>query len=134
MPYADYEQRKARSRAYYAENREACRGRMRQYREANPERMAALKVKWNDENREQYRASKRRNECARRARKAGTFVEHVDLDVLMEAHNGVCGICDEPIQGEVHIDHRVPLCKGGEHSYANTQPAHPSCNLPKGGQ
>jgi 5-methylcytosine-specific restriction endonuclease McrA len=32
----------------------------------------------------------------------------------------------------MHLDHIVPLARGGEHSYANTQPAHPTCNRRKG--
>jgi 5-methylcytosine-specific restriction endonuclease McrA len=32
-----------------------------------------------------------------------------------------------------HVDHIVPICKGGEHTYANVQPAHPICNISKGG-
>jgi 5-methylcytosine-specific restriction endonuclease McrA len=31
-----------------------------------------------------------------------------------------------------HLDHVVPLSRGGEHSYANVQVAHPFCNLSKG--
>jgi 5-methylcytosine-specific restriction endonuclease McrA len=31
-----------------------------------------------------------------------------------------------------HVDHVVPLARGGEHSYANTQPACPPCNMSKG--
>lgn len=27
---------------------------------------------------------------------------------------------------------RIPLSKQGEHGYANTQPAHPTCNIRKG--
>ena len=31
-----------------------------------------------------------------------------------------------------HVDHVYPLSRGGEHSYRNTQPAHPECNIAKG--
>jgi 5-methylcytosine-specific restriction endonuclease McrA len=31
-----------------------------------------------------------------------------------------------------HVDHKVPLARGGEHSYENVQPAHPFCNGSKG--
>ena len=30
------------------------------------------------------------------------------------------------------VDHVIPLSKGWEHSYSNTQPAHLVCNLKKG--
>lgn len=47
-------------------------------------------------------------------------------------HGGMCGICKGFIDGDFHVDHRIPLSKGGMHGYANCQPAHPKCNLSKG--
>jgi 5-methylcytosine-specific restriction endonuclease McrA len=32
----------------------------------------------------------------------------------------------------MHIDHVIPLARGGEHSYANAQAAHGPCNMRKG--
>lgn len=70
----------------------------------------------------------------RRARRLNAqIVEHVNRRVLWEQHQGICGICQEPVTlKEMTIDHRKPLCLGGDHSYANTQPAHNACNLAKG--
>lgn len=69
---------------------------------------------------------------ARRARIAGTFVEYVDPMVVYARDNGICGICSLPVHvNQFHIDHIKPLAKGGEHSYANVQIAHPSCNCKK---
>jgi 5-methylcytosine-specific restriction endonuclease McrA len=67
-------------------------------------------------------------EQARKARKLKQFVEEVDPQVLLDSHGATCGICGGAIQGPFHVDHVVPLSRGGEHSYANTQPAHPKCN------
>lgn len=75
---------------------------------------------------------RRRAEQNRRARKLDQFVESVDAQILYEMHGGMCGICKEFIGGEFHVDHIIPLSKGGLHGYVNTQPAHPSCNLRKG--
>lgn len=33
---------------------------------------------------------------------------------------------------DFHVDHVVPLSKGGMHGYTNVQPAHPRCNMRKG--
>lgn len=44
---------------------------------------------------------------------------------------GRCGICGITVYGDFHIDHVIPLSKGGEHSYANVQVAHPKCNQEK---
>jgi 5-methylcytosine-specific restriction endonuclease McrA len=47
-------------------------------------------------------------------------------------HGGRCGICCEFIEGDFHVDHVIPLARGGQHGYVNVQPAHPRCNLVKG--
>lgn len=69
----------------------------------------------------------------RRARVAGVFRERVYRRKVWEQHAGVCGICHQPCDpANWHLDHIIPILRGGEHSYVNTQPAHPSCNLRKG--
>jgi 5-methylcytosine-specific restriction endonuclease McrA len=66
----------------------------------------------------------------RRALLRDAFVEDVDPAVLYERDCGKCGICGDPVSGQLmHVDHVVPLTRGGEHSYANTRPAHPVCNI-----
>lgn len=47
---------------------------------------------------------------------------------------GRCGICGQFIEHELgfHVDHVLPLARGGMHGYINVQPAHPFCNLSKG--
>jgi len=73
-------------------------------------------------------------EARRRAAKIAQFVEHVDGLVLYERDKGFCGICERPVNiDEFEIDHIKSLASGGDHSYANTQIAHPICNQRKGG-
>lgn len=68
-----------------------------------------------------------------RARLNQAYVERVDSLIVLERHDGVCGICEKDVDPlDFHVDHIVPLARGGNHSYANTQPAHPYCNLAKG--
>lgn len=53
---------------------------------------------------------------------------------VLSRYGRVCGICGEPIgKGEpMHIDHVLPVAKGGRTILENLQPAHPACNLRKG--
>ena len=45
----------------------------------------------------------------------------------------LCGICGRPVDpAEVHIDHRLPVAKGGDSHPQNLQVAHRACNLWKG--
>ena len=67
------------------------------------------------------------------ARKIQAFVEQVDPLIVLERYDGVCGICLDDVDPlRFEVDHIIPLSRGGEHSYANTQPSHPSCNAAKG--
>lgn len=79
-----------------------------------------------------YPEKRRMWEAARRARKLASFIEDVDPRVVYEMHGGVCGICHEFIEGDFHVDHVIPLARGGQHGYINVQPAHADCNLRKG--
>jgi 5-methylcytosine-specific restriction endonuclease McrA len=66
-------------------------------------------------------------------RKAAPIVEDVDRFFVWERDGGVCGICGEFADPAAwHLDHIVPLARGGEHSYANVQVSHPFCNDSKG--
>jgi len=56
---------------------------------------------------------------------------------LMEADDGICGICNgcvtwTPGPHQPSPDHIVPLARGGTHSLDNLQLSHLSCNLAKG--
>lgn len=81
---------------------------------------------------EEFLAAARRHAATRRARKLAAFVEEVDPRGVFEMHGGMCGICHEFIVGDFHVDHVIPLSKGGLHGYINVQPAHPLCNYRKG--
>ena len=53
------------------------------------------------------------------------------LRICVERQSGLCGICGEPITGEIHLDHIIPESLGGETTLANLQAAHALCNLRK---
>lgn len=68
-----------------------------------------------------------------RARKAGVPWDMVDLREVYRHHDGLCGICREPVSlEEFTIDHVIPLSKGGAHLFENMQLAHKGCNSSKG--
>ena len=68
----------------------------------------------------------------RRALLRGAFVEYVEATAVLRRGNGLCGICGDPVNPyDFEVDHIVPLSRGGPHSYANTQPSHPTCNARK---
>lgn len=137
--YGDRHYRKHHDKrlAYMAKRREEHRDRLnawlRDYHKAHPELSRERGRKWRAENIERARLSSRKHASTRLARKRGAFVEPVHPLEVYDRGGGICGICQEPVSPDnFNVDHIIPLARGGEHSYANTQPAHPSCNFRKG--
>lgn len=106
-------------------------------RRAHPEKRAkavARTAKWAREHPEQWRLLQNKQDAKRRAIERNVFVETVDSGVVFERDKGMCGICLKPVDrnSKWHVDHIVPIAKGGLHSYANVQLAHGRCNISKG--
>ncbi len=128
---AHSEQEKARQREYQRKKRatnpvsvEQKRASDKRYYErlkANPARLELVKPK------------RRAQSNSRRARKLQAFVERVDPAEIYRRYAGVCGICEKPVSASEkwHVDHVVPLARGGAHSYDNCQLAHARCNQSK---
>lgn len=88
--------------------------------------------RWRKANPERYRALQSSGDARRRIREQEQFVEKVSPQIVWERDEGVCGICGEAADpSDWHLDHTVPLSRGGEHSYANVQVSHPLCNRRK---
>ena len=119
----------ARSRAKWQEKHQAA---CRLWRKENLEQARQGVKRWEQENPDAVKANRRKQSHTHKARKRGAFVEAVDPCWVFDRDEGICGICDEPVKGDFHIDHIIPLALGGEHSYTNVQLAHPLCNMRKG--
>ena len=73
------------------------------------------------------------NRWKRKAIKRAAFVERVHRSVVFERCGGACHMCGAMVDPDNwHLDHVLPLVRGGEHSYANTAVACPSCNMQRG--
>jgi 5-methylcytosine-specific restriction endonuclease McrA len=119
---------------YYAHNRDRVLASQKQKYENNTEyrqQRVQSAIQWQKDNPDKVALRSIR----RKMRKLNAFIEDVDRNTLYEMYGGCCGICKEFIdltQTGFHVDHVIPLSKGGMHGYINTQPAHPKCNLRKG--
>lgn len=68
---------------------------------------------------------------------AGDEIDHVEL---FEMYDWTCHLCDEQINKSLRfphpmaatVDHKIPLCRGGTHTWDNVAPAHATCNFQKG--
>lgn len=117
---------------WYQRNRERVAENGRKYHAANPDYQRQNMARWRENNRDHYLVQARRYVANRVARKLAQFVEEIDHMTVFQRDKGICGICGESVDSaDFHVDHIFPLARGGEHSYANVQLAHPRCNLQK---
>lgn len=78
-----------------------------------------------------YYSAKRRAVYAK-----GDVINHL---VLFEMHNWTCCICRESINRYLRlphymaatVEHKIPISKGGTHTWDNVAPAHYLCNMKK---
>lgn len=70
----------------------------------------------------------------RRARKANATIETFTRHEIIERDHRTCHICGRTdlADTEIHLDHVIPLAKGGDHSRANVKVACATCNIRKG--
>lgn len=104
----------ARNRRWDAENPDRARARRRRYAVAHPEQAAA----------------RSRN---RRARERGATGKHTIADVRaqLKRQKSKCYYCHAKLDSGYHVDHVVPLSRGGANDPANIVIACPSCNRRK---
>lgn len=96
------------------------------------EKQKETRLRWKETHRERYTLLGRINKLVRRAREKNVPTERIDPLIVYKSHNGICGLCHKPVSiKNFHVDHIIPLSKGGHHIYSNVQPAHPLCNLKK---
>jgi 5-methylcytosine-specific restriction endonuclease McrA len=126
--HADPEVRREERRRYREKNRPHLRAYQREY-----EKRTGEAARWKRDHPDNVREYDYRAGSKRRAQKRDAFVEDISREVVWSRNAGMCGICQRPVPLKgMHVDHIIPLARGGEHSYANTQPAHPTCNARKG--
>jgi hypothetical protein len=123
---------KAYKKKYYQENSEKVRARKKKYRQENLEKVRARVKKYRQENPEKRRLAR----AKRRAQKINTQVEDI-TDKLLNEHwvkNNIdperCHYCDEGLYE--HLEHCIPLSRGGTHTKENLVPSCAPCNLSKG--
>ena len=99
------------------------------WRANNHEKVASYEKAYREKHREAIRAKVAR-QSAQRHNAPGTFTgEHVREQ--LKAQRYCCFWCAEPL-AKYHIDHRIPLSKGGTNYPSNIVCSCPACNLRKG--
>ena len=112
--HPDMRDRRAYNAQYHAAHRQEIGARNARYQATNRQHLNDYSAK-------------------RRARKASVTVEDVSRVLVYERDGGCCHICGKHVTStKFHLDHLIPIVKGGEHSYRNVAITCPTCNLRKG--
>lgn len=135
---------------YYSNHRTEINRRVREYRKNTPLHLRKTTTNRADYKHAYYEAHKenslrRRQEwrvnhrdrdtettLKRKAKKYNTQTEFIRKYVVYERDHGICYLCGNPVDPNCwHLEHKIPLSKGGTHTYDNVAVSHPICNMRK---
>lgn len=120
----------ARTKAYQEANKARKREYDRAYRERTKEQQALWSREWVKANPDKRLAISRNYKARRRAQEAGG-VSTAALAAWTAQQKKVCYWCGCKCPKGFHVDHYVPLCRGGKHELGNLVIACAPCNLKK---
>jgi len=97
-------------------------------KKAHASRYKAYYLQWARANRDKCREKASR----RRARRNANSVEPYSRAAIFKRDGGICHICRKPVGQDYHIDHLIPLSRGGADAPWNVAVAHRRCNFQRG--
>lgn len=107
-----------KSKEMYMANKDRIIARVRAYEAANPEK---TRLHW------RVKSSRRRA----RLQTVGGYYTKSDIERIFVLQKEKCANCGCSIKDMYHIDHRIPVAKGGDNNPKNIDLLCPSCNLRK---
>lgn len=118
-----------RARPEISEDR---RSKAVEYRKKNSQERADYLRKWYKENPDRMRASSVKSMHIRRARIKGVAYERFYRREIFDRDGGMCRYCGVLLDPKNwHLDHIVPIVRGGAHTKSNVVAACVKCNLSK---
>lgn len=110
----------------------------------NREREKELHSQWRAKNREHRReymrqwynsnpgyASSQNNKRRFRIKQSDTHYTKQDVALQYQSQKGLCWWCGLPLDDTYHVDHLIPVSRGGTNAPNNIVVTHPKCNLSK---
>jgi 5-methylcytosine-specific restriction endonuclease McrA len=123
---------RAMNRRWKEENKDKMTAYVRQFYERNPEKRAEYSQRFKVENPEQYKRLTKVSNARRRARLNEAEGSHsaADVQAKLEGQHRRCWHCSKKLKN-YHVDHLIPLSRGGSNGPENIVIACPKCNLRK---
>jgi 5-methylcytosine-specific restriction endonuclease McrA len=107
-------------------NRDKALAYAREWRKRNPERGKAAIALWRKENADRIRALNHNYRARKKNANGSSSAEAIAARI--EYYGGLCAYCGVDF---AHLDHAIPLSRGGTHWPANIYPACEFCNSSK---
>lgn len=123
---------KEKRRIYTAANREAIQSMARMWNRRNKDKIKPMsreyRSAWNERNKNKLRVY----QANRRARSQTTGKLSQGLaNRLLRLQRGKCACCGKELGSDYHMDHIIPLARGGANTDDNIQLLRAACNLQK---
>lgn len=120
---------KESSAVYRETNSEKVKKAKAAYKERNLEKVNASKTAWAKANPDKRAAFCRNRKALKRTAEGSHTAE--DIKRIYKAQNGKCACCKTKVGKKYHVDHVIPLARGGSNWASNLQVLCPNCNVRK---
>ena len=131
---------RAKNNAWAVRNREARNAKCREWNAKNAESKRATNARYREKNQklinERRRAKRALDPNIERIKTAkrrinGYYICKDIVDRLLAFQEGKCACCGELLNGAYHLDHKIPISRGGTNEEHNLHLMLPKCNLQK---
>lgn len=133
-PKKTYSERRATANAAYLrwakENPDELRAQQKRFRDKNAKKIRERINGWKKRNPHKIKAQNAR----RRAMRTSSECDYSSAELLQmyEDQGRLCAYCEIPLDGQYHVEHMVPLSRGGLNRIENIAIVCVPCNLSKG--
>ena len=131
---------RAKNQAWVERNREARNAACRRWNAENADTKRATNAKYRAANKDQINSRRKikraldpsveRNKTAKRRSAKGHLPKNI-IEILLAVQQGKCNCCGASLAEGYHLDHKVPISRGGTNTEDNVHLLTPKCNQQK---